>query len=338
MVTIKEIAAEAGVSVMTVSNVVHNNLSKVSPATVERVRKIIDKYHYVPNMAARSLITNASHIIAVLLPLWHQSAASLLFDPYSGYMTGMLEMLLRERGYYAMLCSFHDAEQVLTMQRNWRVDGSILVLPHEDEITHALVRHSASPLVVLDRRFEDLPMLSVTVDDRKGGYISTKHLLERGHRRIGFACPSVEDSSVIRDRYAGYLDALHEHGVTENPAWMFNNFYGRHGGEKIGRAVAQMQDRPSAIVSTEDSLACGIIKACQAEGMQVPRDLSVTGFDDSQAARLVTPELTTVRQDVLLKAQHAVDILVEAIGDAQVRDRSAVIDVELVERASVASV
>ena len=338
MVTIKEIAAEAGVSVMTVSNVVHNNLSKVSPATVERVRKIIAKYNYVPNMAARSLITNASHIIAVLLPLWNQTASSLLFDPYTGYMTGMLETLLREKGYYVMLCSFHGAEQVLTVQQNWRVDGSVLVLPHEDAITRALVRGSAAPLVVLDRRYDDLPMLSVTVDDRTGGYISTKHLIEHGHTRIGFAAPSMADSSVIRDRYAGYLDALAESGATANPAWRFDDFYGLSGGEEIGHAVARMREKPTAIVATEDSLACGIIKGCQAEGMQVPRDLSVTGFDDSQAARLVTPELTTVRQDVLKKAQHAVDMLMEAIGDRQVRERSVVMDVGLVERGSVASI
>ena len=107
MATIKEIAAEAGVSVMTVSNVVHNNLSKVSPATVERVRRIIDKYNYVPNMAARSLITHASHIVAVLLPLWNMTAASLLHDPYAGNMAGMLETLLREKGT-AQQRAFHD--------------------------------------------------------------------------------------------------------------------------------------------------------------------------------------------------------------------------------------
>ena len=97
MITLKEIAAEAGVSVMTVSNVIHNNLSRVSPETAEKIRAIIEKHHYVPNMAARSLISKASHIVAVLLPLWNETADSMLLDPYTGQMAGLLETLLREK-------------------------------------------------------------------------------------------------------------------------------------------------------------------------------------------------------------------------------------------------
>ena len=114
MATLKQIAAEAGVSVMTVSNVIHNNRSKVSPATVEKVQQLIEKYHYVPNMAARSLIAKESHIIAVLLPLWNKNSSSLLLNPYAGQLTGLIETLLRERGYYIMLCSFETVEQALT--------------------------------------------------------------------------------------------------------------------------------------------------------------------------------------------------------------------------------
>lgn len=337
MVTLKQIAAEAGVSVMTVSNVIHNNLTKVSPSTVQKVRAIIDKYHYVPNMAARSLITNASHIVALLLPLWHGTAGSLLFDPYVGYLTGMLETLLRERGYYVMLCSFSTEEQVFTVQRNWRVDGSILVLPHKDEITRALIRSSASPLVVLDRKYDDLPSLSVTLDDRKGGYLSTKHLLGRGHRRIGFASPSMEHSSVLHDRYAGYVDALAEAGLAPNPAWRFEGYNGQDGGERVGRAIAGLAEKPSAVVATEDPIACGIVKGCQAMGMRVPEELSIVGFDDSTISRLIVPELTTVRQDIAMKARHTVDMLMDAIrGGDPAQDRCVVMDVELVERASVA--
>lgn len=337
MVTIKQIAAEAGVSVMTVSNVVHNRLSKVSPATVERVQAIIDKYHYVPNMAARSLITNASHIVALLLPLWHGTAGSLLFDPYVGRLTGMLETMLREKGYYVMLCSFSTEEQALTVQRTWRIDGSVLVLPHKDEITRALIRSSASPLVVMDRQYDDLPSLSVVVDDRKGGYLSARHLIERGHRRIGFASPSMRDSSVLQARYSGYLAALSEAGLSPNPAWRFEGYNGQEGGERVGRMIAGMDGRPSAVVATEDPIACGIIKGCQQKGMRLPEELSVVGFDDSAISRLIVPELTTVRQDIEQKARYAVEMLTEAIERREETPRRCVVmDVELVTRDSVA--
>lgn len=336
MITLKEIAAEAGVSVMTVSNVIHQNWARVSPEKAEQILAIIDKYHYVPNMAARSLSSKASHIVAVLLPLWYETADSLLLDPYAGQMAGMLEMLLREKNYYVMLCSFKTVGQVLTLQRNWQVDGSILILPHEDAITHELAEKSVSPLVVIDRHFEDVPMLSVLVDDEKGGYLAAKYLLERGHRRIGFAGPSFEDSSVIQGRYRGYARALAEYGLSPDPELAFSGYYHQPGGEDAGRKIVQMERRPSAMIATEDSIACGIIKTCQAAGLRVPEDLSVIGFDDSMPARLISPGLTTVRQDIQHKAACAVNMLLDAIHDGKKRDGSVMLDVEMVERESVA--
>lgn len=338
MVTLKEIAAEAGVSVMTVSNVIHHNMTRVSPETAERVRAIIDKYHYVPNMAARSLISKASRIVALLLPLWHATADSLLLDPYVGQMVGMLETLLREKNYYVMVCSFETVEQVLSIQRTWQIDGSVLIMPHKDSITRELVKRSVAPLVVIDRRFDDLPMNSVTVDDRKGGYLSARHLLEKGHRAIGFVGPTIKTSSVIHDRYLGYEDALREYGLTPNPKWVFNKRFHQEGGEQTGREIAAMRRRPTAVIATEDMIACGVIRACTEKGMSVPQELSVIGFDDSLPSRLISPALTTVAQDVRGKAAGAVEILMELIKDPELTGRHIQMDVSLVERKSVASV
>lgn len=335
LITLKEIAAEAGVSVMTVSNVIHNNLARVSPETAEKVRGIIEKHHYVPNMAARSLISKASRIVAVLLPLWNETADSMLLDPYTGQMAGLLETLLREKEYYVMMCSFRTVDQVLAIQRTWQIDGSILVVPHSDNITHELVERSVSPLVVIDRRFDDLKMLSVCLDDRKGCYLSTRHLLEMGHRSIGFASPLIEGSEVVRQRFQGYRKALAEFGVEVNPDWVFNDYYHQDGGERVGQMILTMDHRPTAVVTTEDLLACGIIKACQAGGMRVPEEISVVGFDNSSPSRLITPGLTTVAQDVRQKAEHVVDMLLRAIGDSKYREDHVLLDVELVQRESV---
>lgn len=336
MITIKEIAAEAGVSVMTVSNVINNNHARVSRETEKRVREIMAKHKYVPNMAARSLISKASHIIAVLLPIWHETPDSMLLDPYVGQLAGMLEFQLRELQYYVMICSFKTVDQVLQIQRTWQIDGSILIVPHEDTISHKLIEKSVSPLVVLDRYYQDIPMLSVCLDDRKGGYIATRHLLERGHREIGFAAPTISTSSVIQDRYQGYLDALREYDVQENPAWVFDDAIHQEGGEQVGQRIMAMTHRPTAMVATEDLIACGIIKSCQAGGMLIPRDLSVIGFDNSMPSRLISPALTTVGQDVRQKAQMTVDMLMEAIADSSKRNRHVMLDVSLVERQSVA--
>lgn len=335
MITIKEIAAEAGVSVMTVSNVINNKTSKVSAKTAERVREIIEKHHYEPNMAARSLISKASRIIVLLLPLWHETADSLLLDPYIGQMAGMIETFLREKGYYVMLCSFREADQALALMRTWQADGAILMMPHEDTITRRLVKRSSAPLVVIDRKYEDLPMHAVCLDDRKGGYISTKYLLEMGHREIGFAGPTINQSSVIRDRYLGYCDALAEYDLVPDPAWVFDAYFHQAGGEIIGCQLADMTHRPTAIVCTEDLIACGIIKAYQGRGMRIPEDLSVVGFDDTLPSRLISPAVTTVRQDVLSKALQAVNMLMEVIERPENKEHYEMLNVSLVERDSV---
>ncbi|MBQ4264835.1 MAG: LacI family DNA-binding transcriptional regulator [Clostridia bacterium] len=336
MITLKEIAAEAGVSVMTVSNVINNKTSKVSPQTAQRVREIVEKHHYEPNMAARSLISKASRIIVMLLPLWHETADSLLLDPYVGQMAGFIETLLREKGYYVMLCSFKEADQALALMRTWQADGAILMMPHEDVITRRLVKRSSAPLVVIDRKYDDLTMHAVCLNDRKGGYISTKHLLQMGHREIGFAGPTIDQSSVIHDRYMGYCDAMAEYGIEPNPAWTFDAYFHQEGGEIIGGQLTDMAHRPTAMVCTEDLIACGIMKAYQAKGLRTPEDISVVGFDDTLPSRLISPAITTVKQDVYGKASNAVNMLMDVIEHPENEEHYVMLDVELIERESVA--
>lgn len=338
MSTIKDIAAEAGVSVMTVSNVINNNHARVSPATEKRIRDIMAKHNYVPNMAARSLISKSSRIIAVLLPIWHATTSSMLRDPYAGQLVGYLEEFLREKEYYVMLCSFERVDQVLMVQRTWQIDGMLLTLPHEDAITRGLIEQTSTPLVVIDRHYDDLKTLSVCVDDRGGGYKAAKYLLEKGHRKIGFAAPSIYESSVIRERFEGYCAALHEYGLTEREDWLFDNVFLQDGGVKVADSIRRMNDRPTAVVATEDLLACGIIKGCQEHGMQIPRDLSVIGFDDSMPARLITPGLTTVAQDIREKANLSVSMLMNAIEDPGFRDKYKIMDVRVKERQSVQAI
>ena len=339
MITLKQIAAEAGVSPMTVSNVIHRNYARVSPATVEKVQAIIEKYHYVPNMAARSLVGKSSRIVALLLPMWYADSDSLLFNPYVGHLVGALDMQIRRAGYYSMLCSFENVEQVLSFQQNWQIDGSILVLPHREEITHGLVEQTQTPLVVIDRRFDDIAMNSVTLNDRRGGYLATRYLLERGHRGIGFACPgTMSDSVVLTERYLGYVDAHREYGLTPDARWLFEGYPQREGGKRLGAALSRMEQRPTALVSTEDIMACGVIQALIEAGWRLPEDFSVVGFDDSSPAQLITPALTTVRQDVGLKAQKAFELLLEAIkNDDRKLSRFFELDVSMTERDSVAS-
>ena len=336
MATIKEIAAEAGVSQMTVSNVINNVKGKVSAETEKRVREIMEKYHYVPSMAARSLSTKSSHIIGILLPLWFDSPSSLLLSPYGGFLVGYFEELLRARNYYVMLCSFASVDDVLMFQRVWHTDGMIQLFPHDDSITHQLALKTESPLVVMDRHFEDVPMLSVCIEDRKGGYLATRHVLEEGHRRIGFAGSAVTASKVVQDRYQGYLDALAEYHIQPNPAWTFDGVYRLNGGVEVANQLIQMQEKPTAVITSEDLIACGIIQGYQENGLSVPKDISVVGFDNSIPSTVVTPRLTTVNQFMRKKAECAVEMLMKALEDPEYKNDMKIIDVDLAKRNSVA--
>ena len=336
MATIKEIAAEAGVSRMTVSNVINNVKGKVSPETEKRIREIMEKHHYVPSMAARSLISKSSHIIGILLPLWHSSPSSLLLSPYGGHLVGYFEELLRAKGYYVMLCSFTNVDDVLMFQRVWHTDGMIQLFPHDDSITHQLAMETESPLVVLDRHFADIPMLSVCIEDRKGGYLATKHVLEQGHRDIGFAGSAIHSSRVVQERYQGYLDAMAEYHIQPCPAWTFDGVVRLDGGVQVARQLIQMADRPTAMITSEDLIACGIIQGYQENGFSIPEDISVVGFDNSIPSIVVTPKLTTVNQFMRKKAESAVEMLLHAMEDAAYRNDLKVMDVDLVKRSSVA--
>ena len=189
--TLKEIAREAGVSAMTVSNVVNHNDAKVSEETRKRVQAVIDKYGYVPNMSARSLSAQNSRIIALMLPIQieeeklqeiaqvdpaaAESIKNTLADYYSSAMVGYLESKLKPMGYYTMLRSFYRAEEVLELQRNWKVDGCILLMPKiSDAENRMILTQSQCPVVLIDRFYPDLPMLSVGSDDYHGGYLAAR--------------------------------------------------------------------------------------------------------------------------------------------------------------------
>ncbi|MBQ3705721.1 MAG: LacI family DNA-binding transcriptional regulator [Clostridia bacterium] len=336
MATIREIAEEAGVSRMTVSNVINNVKGKVSPETEKRIREIMEKHHYVPSMAARSLISKSSHIIGILLPQWAGNPNSMLLTPYAAYVVAYFEELLRAKGYYVMLCSFAKAEDAVMIQRTWHTDGMIEMFPHDDPINHELVERSECPLVVMDRHFDDLQMLSVGIEDRKGGYLAARHLLEEGHRQIGIAASSIESSQLIRERYEGYAEALAEYGLEPRKEWIFDGTDRHAGGIRVAEQLLGMRERPTAMVCTEDLIACGIMKRYQERGLNVPQDISLVGFDNSEPSRVVTPMLTTVNQFIRKKAETAVEMMLRAITDPEYRNDRKTLDVDLVKRESVA--
>lgn len=334
MVTLKQIAEEAGVSVMTVSNVINQNYSKVSRQTVERVNEIIRRRHYVPNLSARSLSGKKSHIITVLVPEGDEPV-NILDEPYRQQMIGSVEFQLRQCGYYVMLRSYRTANDVVSLFHNWSVDGAIMFYPPFDTAGMRAVLKAGVPTVVIDRYYDELSPLTVDLDDYRGGYLPARFLIQNGHKKIAFACPFRSPSLVVKDRIRGFADALREAGLEFPACYFFNTSGSYESGIEVGREICRIQDPPTAVVTTLDRLAVGILEGVRISGMSVPDDLSIVGFDDWPVLQYVQPKLTTIAQDFAKKAECVAQLLLGRIEGRELPQTHITLGVELVERQSV---
>jgi len=335
MANLKDIAKEAGVSVMTVSNVINGHYDKVSAQTVELIQKLIQKYNYVPNLNARSLSKRSSRMIAVFANTY-QPGDNIFKDPYLSELFGELESMIRKAGYYAIIRTVENVVNGSTLLQNWNVDGAIFMSQQSEESMSQIIENSLCPIVFIDSFHKANPnALTVCVNDYKGGYIATKYLISNGHKRIAFAGCYSESNPIVSRRYDGYRDALKEAGIPYEDSFLINTFTRYEDGLNIGRDIANKQIDITAVFAAADLLALGIIEGARLNGCMVPKDLSVIGFDNLDLCSFVTPKLTTISQDVHKKAEQAVNLLLDAIHEKPQLEHTVTLDVQLVVRQTV---
>ena len=333
MVTLKDIAAEAGVSITTVSNVVHNRKSRVSPELVRKIEKIIQREHYAPSMSARSLANDQSNIIGVITHLTPQNTGSIMGDPFLSSFVDSVEKHVREEGYYLMFRAVEDAMELASLSRSWRLAGLILTGMFQDEF-FSTIRELGIPYVLIDSYVDDPGACCIGLEDEQGGYIATKHLLEKGHRTIAFASPSIRRGGVIEKRLQGYQRALGEYGVPFDSSLVFTQEITVDEGKKLGRELAAKQEI-TGIFASADILAAGIMAGLSERGVSVPADKSIIGFDDNYLSQLTIPGLTTIHQDADRKGVLATDLILKQLRNEPVQEKIIILPVHLVERGSV---
>ena len=197
MVTIKDIAREANVSVMTVSRVINGNHQKVSEKTAKKVKKIIDQMGYVPNSSARSLITKDSKIIVLFI--YMNSYQRILMSPHNSVFIENVARAIQQRSYYLMIRFVEKASEIAECLWSWNVAGCIL-MGMDDEIIDEIEQHSNIPKVYIDTHGYD-NICMVGIDDRYGGYIAAEYLVSKGHTNLAMVdIPSVfkENASYLR--------------------------------------------------------------------------------------------------------------------------------------------
>jgi LacI family transcriptional regulator len=306
--TIVDVAREAGVSIKTVSRVL-NHEPGVHESTRDQVLKVVEALRYRPKQSARSLAGGRSFLIGLLY-----------YDPSASFVASVQQgatLRCRELGYHLVVESLHNdapdlRQQIDRMVMALRPDGMVLTPPLCDnpEVLAAL-RDSGTPCVLMspERDVEGVP--SVRIDDVHAAEEITNLLLSLGHQRIAFI-KGPADQSASALRYQGYVNALRSHGLEPDPELIQPGLFTFASGRDAAHQLLSRRQRPSAVFASNDDMALGVLAAAQRLGLSVPGELSITGFDDSPAAALVWPPLTTVRQPVAEMARVAVEMLVTA--------------------------
>ncbi len=339
MATIKEIAELAGVSTTTVSNVIHGKTKKVSPANIERIEKLIDEMGYVQKMGLRVLNNDSSQLIAVVVNSHKEYDDAILADPFYGKILGFIEERIRSLGYYMMFYSASDIDDIFKMVMAWNVDGVIaLTFAKKDcQKIHSMIH---KPVISIDAYGEidgEQQVLNIGLDDINGGYLMTQYLLKCGYENI-FVC-ATRDHGVDHLRWIGAQKAMQEEEEKEKKKLQFvalgKSRYSRENHyQQMARQIPFK--KKTAVFFLSDLFALEAISFFADQGIEIPKQIGVAGYDDIMFARLAVPRLTTIHQDIRRKADLAVDELLKCIkGQNAERIGDYKLPVTLVARQSV---
>lgn len=325
--TLKDIAREANISIMTVSNVI-NNKKNVSEATRKKVQNIISKYNYIPNSQARNLIMKSSKIILIVIPENINNKNGY----YSTSMLANIEKNISLNNYNTMIYSKNDFDGIFRLIKSWNIDGVIFLSTNGTKEIIDLRKKAKIPIVVFDNAPISKDLIYVNVDDEKGGYLQTKFLIEAGHKKIAFVC-NRKNSFVLNSRFNGYKKALSAYSIPLDESIVFDLGISFEDGLYLGNEL--IKKRIKAVVATADILALGIMEKYKENAFILPQDLSIIGYDDLELCQFASPKLSSISQNLGKKAKTAVDALIEMIASGKIERNSYYIDVKLINRQSI---
>jgi LacI family transcriptional regulator len=331
MANIKQVAELAKVSVATVSRVI-NHSGYVSPELQERVFAAMRELNYELNAAARSLRSQETRIIGVLVPQ--------LDHPFFSALSYVIEKTFANHGYNVFICSAEEnankEEDYTLMMLRQRVDGVIIGPTGYNEKNLKKLIEQDIPVVLVDRDFPELDVNRVIINNFQGGYDGARHLLELGHRQIG-VIGAHEYSGSRAQRTRGLLQAVADIAPSSTPTLVLTNRLQQFDqGYDTTRQLVEENPHLTAIFALTDVLAVGALRAASELGLRVPHDISIMGFDDISLASFVVPPLTTVAQPIYAIGETAANILLRRIDDSNQPTETITFETELVIRESTA--
>lgn len=331
MITIKDIARLAGVSITTVSKVI-NNYPDIGQETREKVIRIMKKYNYSPNAIARSLSTSKSNSIGVFI---HYHPSRGLHQFFFHEILFGLETNLGKRGYdfvYFSDLKWKRSCNYLAKCLNRHIDGAILMGISVDDNLYELLQ-SNIPVVLLDLNLTGPNATYITSDNVSGAKKAVKHLKELGHQDIGMI-GGLKDTFPTKTRSEGFFAETKINGLTVRDEWIIYTSYNEEGGYRAMTRMLKSRELPTAVFCHSDMIAIGAIKAIKDSGYSVPDDFSVIGFDDVEVSTYINPGLTTVRQDSYSMGNQAANLLKSMMENPGARVEPIVLPVDLIIRES----
>ncbi|MFC5703333.1 LacI family DNA-binding transcriptional regulator [Cohnella faecalis] len=334
-VTIKDVARRANVSVTTVSNVL-NNSGRTSPDTIRKVRQVIEEMEFSPSASARNLRDKKSHLIAVVVPFLEKGR--LQDNPFYWHLVLGVEEGARNHRLHVILLGV-DEEESFSFVQERHLDGLIVVGTYEQSPIFKKILSLDVPCVFMDSYLSDPNLYQIYLDDEVGGYLGTKHLISLGHRRIALLTGKILEGGVSHMRWLGYCRAMEEAGLPYDPDLIREEPVSTIGGYQAAQYITDARKQITAVFVFSDVGAMGLIKGLHELGVQVPRDVSVVGFDDLFYTDYMLPSLTTVKQDIAERGNIAVQLLLDQISEELRYDsRKVVLPVSLKVRQSTAPV
>jgi alanine racemase len=336
-VTIKEVAERAGVSKTAVS-FAFNDPSRLSEATVQKILAVAGELGYAPHPVARSLNTGRTGVLGLLLP---QDIPTILENPFSTQFMRGMGRVCDEQGLSLMLVPPVKGSMLKAIDHA-AVDGFVVMgLEPQDPVVNML-RQRHVPFVMVDSEVPDgVPCLNI--EDHEGARAAMMHAIQRGHRRIAMVAFESgkegrwrEYTGTLCRRLAGYLEALATVGLSlDGPGVQILECENSiEGGADAFSRLWQTPSCPTIVVAMSDIIALGVMGAAREQGLEIPKDLSVIGYDDIPEAQRANPPLTTVRQPMVEKGEQAAELLVKALRGESASERCT-LPTELIIRASV---
>lgn len=314
-VTLVEIAQAAGVSVSTVSRALSNGNYPLREETRQRVLKLAEEMGYKPNLVARSLQSNRSHLVGVIVDRMQ--------SPFAAATVQGIQDGLRNEGF-SISIAYSNRDQELAIEAihafySHQVDGMIILNSWLHNFNDPILSQQNRPFVFVNRLFGNCMSNCVGPGDYYGAQIATQHLIDLGHQRIGYI-HGREDWIEAQNRLTGYRDTLAQYDLDDDEDLIRHGDWSVDSGYQAARELLALQEPPTAIFAANDMMALGAIYAIQDAGLTIPDDIAIVGYDDRDFAAWIRPALTTIRMPSYEMGRAAARLLLKQISGEELDD------------------